>query len=52
MQVAGTATLLSTAEAQGVSTELLRPYLDLMRRRPAEGGGEEDLTGVIDLLVR
>ncbi|MCG5472083.1 NAD(P)-binding domain-containing protein [Micromonospora sp. LAH09] len=52
MQVAGTPTLLSTAEAQGVGTELLRPFVDLMRRRLAEGGGEEDLTGVIDLLVR
>lgn len=52
MQVAGTPTFLRTAEQQGVSPELLRPYFDLMRRRLAEGGGEEDLTGVIDLLVR
>ncbi|MFF3420215.1 NAD(P)-dependent oxidoreductase [Streptomyces sp. NPDC002698] len=52
MQVAGTPTFLSTAEQQGVSSELLSPYFELMRRRLAEGGGEEDLTGVIDLLVR
>ena len=52
MQVAGTPTFLSTAEQQGVSTELLSPYFELMRRRLAEGSGEEDLTGVIDLLVR
>ncbi len=52
MQVAGTPTFLTTAEEQGVSTELLGPYFALMRRRSAEGGGEEDLTGVIDLLVR
>ncbi|MEU7945777.1 hypothetical protein AB0C50_13970 [Micromonospora taraxaci] len=52
MQVAGAPTFLSTAEGQGVSTELLSPYFDLMRRRLAEGGGEEDLTGVIDMLVR
>ncbi|MET7700221.1 NAD(P)-binding domain-containing protein [Streptomyces sp. NPDC005485] len=52
MQVAGTSTFLSTAEQQGVSPELLSPYFELMRRRLAEGGGEEDLTGVIDLLVR
>ncbi|WP_455432274.1 NAD(P)-dependent oxidoreductase [Streptomyces pratensis] len=52
MQVAGTPTFLSTAEQQGVSTELLGPYFELMRRRLAEGSGEEDLTGVIDLLVR
>ncbi|MFG2801022.1 NAD(P)-dependent oxidoreductase [Streptomyces pseudovenezuelae] len=52
MQVAGTPAFLSTAEEQGVSPELIRPYFELMRRRLAEGGGEEDLTGVIDLLVR
>ncbi|MFD0312779.1 NAD(P)-dependent oxidoreductase [Streptomyces flavalbus] len=52
MQVAGTPTFLSTAEQQGVSPELLAPYFALMRRRLAEGGGAEDLTGVVDLLVR
>ncbi|TWD29256.1 3-hydroxyisobutyrate dehydrogenase-like beta-hydroxyacid dehydrogenase [Streptomyces sp. T12] len=52
MQVAGTPTFLTTAEEQGVSPELLTPYFALMRRRLAEGSGEEDLTGVIDLLAR
>ncbi|GAB2843071.1 NAD(P)-binding domain-containing protein [Streptomyces deserti] len=52
MQVAGNATLLRTAEEQGVSAELIRPYLDLMARRLADGHGDEDGTGVIDLLVR
>ncbi|MFE7431076.1 NAD(P)-dependent oxidoreductase [Streptomyces sp. NPDC057545] len=52
MQVAGTPTFLSTAEQQGVSPELLSPYFALMRRRLAEGIGDEGLTGVIDLLVR
>ncbi|MEV6959820.1 NAD(P)-binding domain-containing protein [Streptomyces sp. NPDC051207] len=52
MQVAGTPTFLSTAEQQGVSPELLTPYFRLMRRRLAEGSGDEDLTGVIDLLLR
>ncbi|MER7996753.1 NAD(P)-dependent oxidoreductase [Micromonospora chalcea] len=52
MQVAGTPTFLRTAAEQGVSPELLSPYFELMRRRLAEGSGEEDLTGVIDLLVR
>jgi len=51
MQVAGTATFLRTAEQQGVSSELLSPCFELMRRRLAEGRGEEGLTGVIDLLV-
>ncbi|MFC0495813.1 NAD(P)-dependent oxidoreductase [Streptomyces mutabilis] len=52
MQVAGTPTFLNTAEQQGVSSELLDPYFELMRRRLSEGSGEEDLTGVVDLLVR
>jgi 3-hydroxyisobutyrate dehydrogenase-like beta-hydroxyacid dehydrogenase len=52
MQVAGGATLLRTAEEQGVSTELLTPYLRLMERRLADGHGAEDTTGVIDLLTR
>ncbi|PAZ09658.1 dehydrogenase [Streptomyces sp. SA15] len=52
MQVAGNATLLRTAEEQGVSAELLRPYMDLMERRLALGNGEEDTTGVVELLLR
>ncbi|MFB6840474.1 NAD(P)-dependent oxidoreductase [Streptomyces sp. NPDC056361] len=52
MQVAGTPTFLATAEGQGVSPELIRPYFELMRRRLEAGGGEEDLTGVVDLLLR
>ncbi|MBB4945870.1 3-hydroxyisobutyrate dehydrogenase-like beta-hydroxyacid dehydrogenase [Kitasatospora gansuensis] len=50
MQVAGTPTFLRTAEEQGVSPELLTPFFDLMGRRLAEGGGAEDLTGLVDLL--
>lgn len=52
MQVAGKGTLLRTAEEQGVSAELLEPYFRLMGRRLAVGVGEEDLTGVVDLLRR
>ncbi|RKN47316.1 NAD(P)-dependent oxidoreductase [Streptomyces hoynatensis] len=51
MQVAGSATLLRTAEERGVSPELLTPYLDLLRRRLAEGHGLEDTTGAIGLLA-
>ncbi|WP_369145633.1 NAD(P)-dependent oxidoreductase [Streptomyces sp. R44] len=51
MQVAGTPTFLATAEGQGVSPELIRPYFELMRRRLDAGSGEEDLTGVVDLLL-
>ncbi|MDH6627602.1 3-hydroxyisobutyrate dehydrogenase-like beta-hydroxyacid dehydrogenase [Streptomyces sp. LBL] len=51
MQVAGNATLLRTAEEQGVSAELLTPYTALMERRLADGHGDEDTTGLIDLLT-
>jgi 3-hydroxyisobutyrate dehydrogenase-like beta-hydroxyacid dehydrogenase len=51
MQVAGSATLLRRAEEQRVSPELLTPYLALMERRLADGHGDEDTTGLIDLLV-
>ncbi|WP_395571503.1 NAD(P)-dependent oxidoreductase [Streptomyces sp. BK79] len=50
MQVAGNATLLRTAEEQGVSAELLTPYTALMERWLAEGHGQEDTTGMVELL--
>ncbi|WP_181140233.1 NAD(P)-dependent oxidoreductase [Streptomyces sp. Ru62] len=50
MQVAGTDTLLRTAGEQGVSPDLLSPFLELMRRRLADGHGTEDTTGLVDLL--
>ncbi|PPS72834.1 MULTISPECIES: NAD(P)-dependent oxidoreductase [Streptomyces] len=50
MQVAGNATLLRTAEEQQVSPELLTPYTELMERRLAQGHGDEDGTGVVELL--
>ncbi|MGV9450846.1 NAD(P)-dependent oxidoreductase [Streptomyces sp. NPDC003635] len=51
MQVAGVPTFVRTAEEQGVRTELIQPYFDLMRRRLESGPHEgEDTTGVIDLL--
>ncbi len=52
MQAGGVPAFLDTAEQQGVSPELIAPYFALMRRRLAEGSPEEDLTGVVDLLVR
>lgn len=51
MQVAGSATLLRTAREQQVSPELLLPYLELLERRLADGHGDEDATGVVDLLT-
>ncbi|WP_439679978.1 NAD(P)-binding domain-containing protein [Embleya sp. MST-111070] len=50
MQLAGAPTLLRTAAEQGVSPELLLPYLALMERRVADGHGNESGTGLIDLL--
>jgi 3-hydroxyisobutyrate dehydrogenase-like beta-hydroxyacid dehydrogenase len=50
MQVAGNATLLRTAEEQRVSPELLTPYMELMERRLAQGHGDEDGTGMVELL--
>ncbi|MGW0880619.1 NAD(P)-dependent oxidoreductase [Streptomyces sp. NPDC002671] len=50
MQVAGTGTLLRTAEEQGVSAGLLTPFLELMARRLADGHGDEDTTGLVDLV--
>ncbi|MFJ5993973.1 NAD(P)-dependent oxidoreductase [Streptomyces sp. NPDC092370] len=50
MQVAGNATLLRTAEEQRVSPELLTPYMELMERRLAQGHGDEDQTGMVELL--
>jgi 3-hydroxyisobutyrate dehydrogenase-like beta-hydroxyacid dehydrogenase len=52
MMVEGNATLLRTAEEQGVSAELLTPFMALMERRLADGYGDEGTTGVIDLLTR
>ncbi|KOY59109.1 MULTISPECIES: NAD(P)-dependent oxidoreductase [unclassified Streptomyces] len=55
MQVAASGTLLRTAEEQGVSAELIGPYLELMRRRLAEDPAAhagEDTAGAITLLKR
>ncbi|MEO3816624.1 NAD(P)-binding domain-containing protein [Plantactinospora sp. B24E8] len=52
MMVTANATLLRTAQEQGVSTELLTPYAGLMARRLADGHGDESDAGVVDLLLR
>ncbi|MGK8510935.1 NAD(P)-dependent oxidoreductase [Nocardia asiatica] len=52
MMVTSNRTLLRTATEQGVSPELLTPFMALMERRLAEGGGNESTTGVVDLLRR
>ncbi|MFE3442058.1 hypothetical protein ACFXNW_03410 [Nocardia sp. NPDC059180] len=50
MMVTTNGTLARAAAEQGVSLELLAPFMALMQRRVAEGGGEESTTGVVDLL--
>ena len=50
MMVTGNATLLRTAAEQGVSAELLTPYMDLMARRSEAGHGDEGLSGLVDAL--
>ncbi|MFF3839891.1 NAD(P)-dependent oxidoreductase [Streptomyces sp. NPDC001930] len=52
MQVAGTPTFLATAEGQGVSPELIRPYFELMRRGLDASEAGEETTSLVDLLVR
>ncbi len=52
MMVQANSTLLRTAEEQGVSAELLTPFMALMERRLADGHGDEGTTGVINLLAR
>nr|WP_062216765.1 NAD(P)-binding domain-containing protein [Streptomyces sp. NBRC 109706] len=50
MQSAGNATLLRTAEQQGVSTELLAPFAALMARGVAAGQGDGDGAQLVELL--
>ncbi|HEY1177547.1 MAG TPA: NAD(P)-binding domain-containing protein [Phytomonospora sp.] len=47
MQAVATGTLLRTAEEQGVSAELIEPYLALMARRVAEGHGDKGTSGLV-----
>ncbi len=50
MQEAGYGNLLEAAREQGISPELIAPLHPLMRRRVADGHGDEDLAGLIELL--
>lgn len=52
MQAAAYPNLMQAAKEQGVSAELLEPLLPLMNKRVADGHGEEDLVGVIELLKK
>ncbi|MFD9499613.1 NAD(P)-dependent oxidoreductase [Streptomyces sp. NPDC060035] len=50
MMAAGNEALLATAENQSVDPRLLTPFMELMRRRVAQGHGNEGLAGTVDLL--
>ncbi|MFE2045140.1 NAD(P)-dependent oxidoreductase [Streptomyces sp. NPDC059477] len=52
MLVSGNRIMLRAAEEQGVSPELITPLMWLSARRLADGHGDEDITGVVELLVR
>jgi 3-hydroxyisobutyrate dehydrogenase-like beta-hydroxyacid dehydrogenase len=51
MQAAAFANLVAAAEDQGVSPELITPMQSLLQRRVAQGHGDEDVVGVIELLT-
>ncbi|MCP3805528.1 NAD(P)-binding domain-containing protein [Allokutzneria sp. A3M-2-11 16] len=51
MMAEGNATMLRTAQEQGVSPELLQPFMRLMQQLVDDGHGDEDTTGVVDLLL-
>ncbi|TJZ44659.1 NAD(P)-dependent oxidoreductase [Streptomyces piniterrae] len=51
MMAAGNDALLATAAEQSVDPRLLTPYMELMRRRVAQGHGDEGLAGTVDLLT-
>ena len=50
MMSAGNDALLATAGGQSVDPRLLTPYMELMRRRVAQGHGDEGLAGTVDML--
>lgn len=50
MMSAANDTLLATARGQSVDPQLLVPYMELMRRRAAQGHGDEGLAGLVGLL--
>jgi 3-hydroxyisobutyrate dehydrogenase-like beta-hydroxyacid dehydrogenase len=50
MQVAGIPTFRDTAAGQGISTELLDPYFDLMKRQLAQSRDANSTGGTVDLL--
>ncbi len=52
MQAASLDNILTATSEQGVATELLAPMLELFRKRLDAGLGDEDISGVFELIRR
>ncbi|TWT15982.1 NAD(P)-dependent oxidoreductase [Reyranella sp. CPCC 100927] len=52
MQAASLTNILTATSEQGVATDLLAPMLDLFRKRLGAGLGDEDISGVFELIRR
>jgi hypothetical protein len=50
MQTSAFHNFFDAAHEQGVSPELIAPLYPLMQRRLLEGGGAEDVAGLVELL--
>ncbi|AIC26302.1 NAD-binding 6-phosphogluconate dehydrogenase protein [Rhizobium etli bv. mimosae str. IE4771] len=50
MQTAALENILTATREQGVATDLLDPMLDLFRKRDGAGHGNEDISGVFELI--
>ncbi len=50
MQAASLANILTATREQGVATDLLDPMLELFRKRARAGFGDEDISGVFELI--
>ncbi|WP_343517797.1 NAD(P)-binding domain-containing protein [Sphingomonas sp.] len=52
MQAASLENILTATREQGVATDLLDPLLELFRKRAGAGFGDEDISGVFELIRR
>ncbi|PLP57294.1 6-phosphogluconate dehydrogenase [Mesorhizobium loti] len=52
MQTASLDNILTATREQGVATDLLDPMLGLFRKRDGAGFGDEDISGVLELIRR
>ncbi|WP_129790669.1 NAD(P)-dependent oxidoreductase [Sphingosinicella sp. CPCC 101087] len=52
MQTASLENILTATREQGVAADLLNPMLDLFRKRAGSGFGDEDISGVFELIRR